>query len=172
MLRKSIVFERNWVQIWSSTSDPLWPRHGFEDPMWTFLQNLQIAVESSSDRVERTDFTGMVLSVRSFSWCEHILVRFILILVEISKVFNCTVLNDNTFDKINETALETRSEKVKRVYLLSGSFRFNTAPIPPLKRFLAAFGSVKVRSEKQWDGRNWLRCSYCQSELPGALQSL
>ena len=72
-----VHYTHTGVQIWSSTLDPLWPKHGFDDEKWTFLQNLQIAVESSSDRVERTDFTGMILSFRSFSRCGHIWVRFV-----------------------------------------------------------------------------------------------
>ena len=42
-----------------------------------FLRNLQIAVESSSDRVERADFTGMMVPFRSFSRYDLILRGFV-----------------------------------------------------------------------------------------------
>ena len=41
-----------------------------------FFQDLQIAVESSSDRVERADFTGMMVPFRSFSRYKLILRGF------------------------------------------------------------------------------------------------
>ena len=45
---------------------------------WTqFFQNLQIAVESSSDGVERADFTGMMVPLWSFSRYELILRGFV-----------------------------------------------------------------------------------------------
>ena len=42
-----------------------------------FFKNLQIAVESSSDRVERADFTGMMVPSWSFSRYDLILRGFV-----------------------------------------------------------------------------------------------